>query len=61
MWALDPEEKMPAEDELKKMPVENSPKEVEEVKDVEKEAAKKMFPFMLRVIYPKTLILRESR
>ena len=61
MWALDPEEKMPAEEELKKMPVENSPKEVEEVKDVEKEAAKKMFPFMLRVIYPKTLILRESR
>jgi hypothetical protein len=50
MWALDANVKMPAEDELKKMPIENTPKEKEEAKDVEKEAAKKMFPFMLRVI-----------
>ena len=52
MWALDKNVKMPTEDELKEMPVENTPKEKEEAKDVEKEATKKMFPFMLRVTYP---------
>ena len=30
------------------MPVENTPKEKEEGESVEKEAAKKMFPFMIR-------------
>jgi len=50
MWALDANVKMPPEDELKKMPIENTPKEKEEAKDVEKEAVKKMFPFMIRVI-----------
>ena len=48
------------EDELKEMPVENTPKEKEEAKDVEKEATKKMFPFMLRVTYPKVLIIKEK-
>ena len=57
MWALDPKVKMPSEEELNKMPVENTPKEKEEVKDAEKEAAKKMFPFRLRVIPRHKIIL----
>jgi hypothetical protein len=59
MWALDANVEMPSEDELKKMSIENTPKEKEEAKDVEREAAKKMFPFMLRVTYPKVLIIKE--
>ena len=59
MWALDANVKMPPEDELKKMPIENTPKEKEEAKDSEREATKKMFPFMLRVTYPKVLIIKE--
>jgi hypothetical protein len=59
MWALDANVKMPTEDELKEMPIENTPKEKEEAKDAEREAAKKMFPFMLRVIYPKVILIRE--
>jgi hypothetical protein len=58
MWALDPKVKMPSETELKKMSIENSPKETEK-DDADKEAAKKMFPFMLRVTYPKILILKK--
>jgi len=52
MWALDKSVKMPTEDELKKMPIENTPKAVEENKaeEKEKDAAKKMFPFMIRRI-----------
>jgi hypothetical protein len=60
MWALDKSVKMPTEDELKKMPIENTPKEKEDAVDEEREATKKMFPFMLRVIYPKVLIIREK-
>ena len=60
MWALDANVKMPSEEELKKMSIENAPKEKEEAKDSEKEAAKKMFPFMLRVTYPKVLIIRDK-
>ena len=59
MWALDKNVKMPAEDELKKMPVENEPKEKDETEDAEKETTKKMFPFMLRVIYPKVILIKE--
>ena len=59
MWALDAKVPMPSEEDLKKMPIENTPKEKEEEKGVEKEAAKKMFPFMLRVTYPKVIILKE--
>mgnify|MGYP001239968659 CR=1 FL=1 len=59
MWALDANVKMPTEDELKEMPIENTPKEKEEAKDAEREAAKKMFPFMLRVTYPKVILIRE--
>jgi hypothetical protein len=60
MWALDKKVKMPSEEELKKMSIENTPKEKEEVEDEKKEAAKKMFPFQLRVIYPKILIIKET-
>ena len=49
MWALDPKVEMPNEEDLKKMPIENTPKEKKHVEDEEKEAAKKAFPFMLRV------------
>ena len=61
MWALDSKVSMPTEEELLKMPVENTPKEKEEAKDREREAAKKMFPFMLRVTYPKLLIIKEEK
>ena len=60
MWALDASIPMPTEEELKKMPIENTPKEKEEVKSAEKEATKKMFPFMLRITYPKLLIIRKK-
>lgn len=60
MWALDAGVAMPSEDDLMKMPIENTPKEKSEAKDEEKEATKKMFPFMLRVTYPKVLILKEK-
>lgn len=58
MWALDKSIAMPTEDDLKKMPVEHEPKEKDE--DTAGEAAaKKMFPFRLRVTYPKVVILKE--
>jgi hypothetical protein len=60
MWALDAKIPMPTEDELKKISVENTPKGKEETKDAEKEATKKMFPFMLRVTYPDLLIIKEK-
>ena len=51
MWALDGKVDMPNEEALKKMPVESTPKEEDKAKDDEKkEAAKKMFPFQLRII-----------
>lgn len=54
MWALDAKVKMPSEEELKKMPTENTPKEEKESKeeDTEDNADTKSFPFRLRV-YPK--------
>ena len=61
MWALDKSVAMPTEDELNKLPIEHTLKEKTESVDEEKEAAKKMFPFMLRVIYPKLLIIKESQ
>ena len=57
-WALDAGVDMPSEDELRKIPVENTPKEKEESKDAEKEAAKKMFPFMLRIV-PKPVVILQ--
>jgi len=58
MWALDSSVKMPSEEELSKMPIENTPKEKEEAKDAEREAAKKMFPFMIRITYPKLILIK---
>jgi len=43
------------------MPIENTPKEKEEAKDAEKEAVKKMFPFMLRIVYPKVILIKEEK
>lgn len=60
MWALNSKVAMPTEEELEKMPIENSPKEKEEAKDEEGEATKKLFPFMLRVIPNRTLIIRDK-
>jgi len=59
MWALDAKVAMPTEEELKKMPIEHSPKEKKEETSEEK-AAKKLFPFRLRVTYPKVLILQRK-
>ena len=58
MWALDSKVAMPTEEELKKMPIEHSPKEKKEETSEEK-AAKKLFPFRLRVTYPKVLTLKR--
>tara|TARA_B100000676_G_C18084135_1_gene853636 strand:- start:3899 stop:4837 length:939 start_codon:yes stop_codon:yes gene_type:complete len=58
MWALDKNVAMPTEDDLKKMPVEHEPKEKDE-DTADEAAAKKMFPFRLRVTYPKVVILKE--
>jgi hypothetical protein len=60
MWALDAKVAMPTEDELKKISIENMPKDKEETRDTEREAAKKMFPFMLRVI-PKSIIILSPK
>ena len=49
MWALDKNVKMPSDDELKKIPIEHTPKEKKEVENAEKEEAKKSFPFMIRI------------
>jgi len=59
MWALDKKIKMPTEEELKKLPIEHEPKEETEESE-EENAIKKLFPFRLRVTYPKILILKEK-
>ena len=59
MWALDPKVAMPSDDDLKAMPIEHAPKEKAE-DTAEEAAAKKMFPYMLRVTYPKMLILERK-
>ena len=60
MWALDPKVVMPEEEDLKKMPIEHAPKEKEEEDTADEAAAKKMFPYMLRVTYPKIIILQPK-
>jgi len=47
MWALDPSVKMPIEDEIKKIPVENSPEEESPETDAEKKMIEKSFPFRM--------------
>ena len=59
MWALDKSFPMPTDDELKKMPVEHEPKKKDEEDTADEAEAKKLFPFRLRVTYPKVLIFRE--
>ena len=57
MWALDRSIPMPSEDDLIKLPIEHEPKEKSEDVDDDKEAAKKMFPYILRVTYPRALLI----
>lgn len=45
MWALDHSVKMPTEEELKKMPIENTPEEKKDA--VAQEKAGKLFPFLI--------------
>lgn len=52
MWALDPKVPMPSSEELKKLPIEHSPKLEKSEDTAEKKAAKKMFPYMIRITYP---------
>ena len=59
MWALDKSVPMPTNDELKRMPVEHEPKEKEEEDTVDEAEAKKMFPFRLRVTYPRVILIKE--
>jgi hypothetical protein len=65
MWAVDKTVAMPDSEELKKMSIENTPKDEEIAEDDEKkEAAKKLFPFQLRVIdfkKPTTKTVIEKR
>ena len=60
MWALDPKVEMPSDEDLKKMPVEHEPKEKED-DTADEAAAKKIFPFMLRVTYPKVILIKEDK
>ena len=58
MWALDGKIEMPDEDELKKIPVENTPKDKKDAEgeDRKKEIDEKAFPFMIRRV---TLVPEE--
>jgi hypothetical protein len=58
MWALDKSVAMPTEDDLKALPIEHAPKEKTE-ETADEAAAKKVFPFMLRVTHPNLLIIKE--
>ena len=63
-WALDRNVPMPTEEELKKMPIEHEPKDKEEEDgaedDPDAKETNKMFPFRLRVTYPKVIILHSK-
>ena len=48
MWALNPKLEMPSEDEIRKMSIENEPKEKTEDSE-ETKSLKKQFPFQLKV------------
>lgn len=58
MWALDRNVPMPSEKDIRNNPIEHAPKE--KSLNAEREAAKKMFPFMLRVTYPKVIIIERK-
>jgi len=56
-WAIDASAAMPSEEDLKKIPIEHSPreeKEDEETKDEKKRLTEKQFPFRLRILDLKT-------
>tara|TARA_Y100001963_G_scaffold32654_1_gene45299 strand:+ start:19072 stop:19995 length:924 start_codon:yes stop_codon:yes gene_type:complete len=59
MWALNPEIDMPTEEEIKKIPVENAPKDKKEEDDEETKKAKKEFPFQLRVTPKKVEVIKK--
>ena len=59
MWALDRNVAMPTKEKLKVLPIEHAPKEKED-KTSDTEAVEKMFPFILRVTYPKMLIIKGN-
>jgi len=61
MWALDPAVAMPDEDTLKKMPIEHAPKEKKEEDTADRADAKKMFPYRLKVTYPKKIIILKPK
>lgn len=61
MWALDPTVAMPDEDDLKKMPIEHAPKEKKQEDTADKAEAKKMFPYRLKVTYPKKIIILQPK
>ena len=58
MWALDEKIEMPDEDELKKIPIENTPRDKKDAEDEDKkkEIEEKAFPFMIRRV---TLVPEE--
>jgi hypothetical protein len=62
MWALDRSAPMPSEDDLKKIPIEYEPKEKEDDDEAEDDpdAAKKLFPYMIRIIDYKTEKAKKS-
>ena len=61
MWALDPSIKMPDYEELKKMPIESTPKikEKEEKSGKKSTSGNKEFPFMIRRYILKPVELEE--
>ena len=61
MWALDPTVAMPDEDDLKKMPIEHAPKEKKQEDTADRADAKKMFPYRLKVTYPKKIIILQPK
>jgi len=61
MWALDKDVPMPSDEELKELPIEHAPEVKKVTEDTADEAeTKKMFPFMLRVTYPKFIFVKEK-
>ena len=50
MWAIDPKAKIPTKEELKKMPIENSPSEKDEEDERKKKMMEKAFPHMIRIV-----------
>ena len=58
MWALNPKLEMPSEDDIKKISIENEPKDEREDSD-ETKKAKKLFPFQLKVTPKNNNIIKK--